>query len=250
MASLVRVKCWTTTADGSSVITVHHCKMPHFLSILTSFVFPSWTPVETSCIINDRKKSTALWETPYGALCLQPPMKRLSFLHQGKMFLSYETQDGRIFSAGSAGWDRKSSRFSASLRNWCFHPGGSAAAAHYNVTTAASSSGDNAEGHSTDGIFPLALPRLISNIKVAIDSPGIDGGARLRRAADERAKWSVKSETTRRRTWGRRQRQHHWCRLNTNHHRDTASINMRRGEQHQQKSHFDVLHCGSTRCLG
>lgn len=96
--------------------------------------------------------------------------------------------------------DRKSSclfsgRFSMSLRTWCLHPGGSAA--DYNVTAAASSSSHNAEGHSANGIFPLALPRFISNIKVAIDRPGIDSSARLRRAADERAKWGVKSERRR-----------------------------------------------------
>lgn len=55
-----------------------------------------------------------------------------------------------------------------------------AAAADYNVTAAASSSSHHAEGHSADGIFPLALPRFISNIKAAIDRPEIDKSARLR----------------------------------------------------------------------
>lgn len=78
--------------------------------------------------------------------------------------------------------DRKSSclfsgRSPTSLRTWFFHPVGSAAAADYNVTGAASSARHNAEGHSADGIFPFALPRFISNIKVAIDRPEIDSTA-------------------------------------------------------------------------
>lgn len=40
--------------------------------------------METSCIIDDQKMSTALWETPYGALCLQPPIKKAEFSSPGK----------------------------------------------------------------------------------------------------------------------------------------------------------------------
>lgn len=127
------------------------------------------------------------------------------FFIRQKCFFSSRRETVNILSrlqSWSEPRNRKSSclfsgRFSTSSTTRCLHPGGLAAAADYNVTAAASSSRHNAEGQSADGIFPLARPRFISNIKVAIDRPGIDSSARLRRVADERAKWGVKSERRR-----------------------------------------------------
>lgn len=61
---------------------------------LNFFIFPPWTSADMSCIINEHEKSTARWQTPYGGLRLQPPLKSEGFLCERKKFLFFKTQDG------------------------------------------------------------------------------------------------------------------------------------------------------------